>query len=124
MIELIVAIVGLCLVLLYIANTINAEEHALLKIFFIIIIVILCVLIGKSALDSENKCVQVVANETLVGNTTSYEYSTFCYTQTTTSTANIFYKGILFIVGIFLAYVVFYFAYVVFKWAERLVKRK
>lgn len=124
MIETIVAIIGFCLIMAYLSSIIDKDEHILLKLLFICVVMVSLVLLGKSSLDAQNVCRNVVANETVSGNVTSYEYTTFCFETTTSKTNFIFYNGILFIVGVFLAYVLFYFGYFVFRKIEKWVSRR
>lgn len=80
------------------------KKHFLLQILFLGFIMIIVVLIGKSAVDYKDNCAWLVKNDTLTGNTTSYTYDYICDPDTN-GTADTFYKvtvWIMRITGIYL----------------------
>jgi hypothetical protein len=68
-------------------------------------------LIPKALIDERDTCQIVVANETVAGNTTSYEHEYYCYDYTK-NTDGIFYNGIMWYIRIFGVYIFMYLLYV------------
>lgn len=82
------------------------EEHNLMRFFILLLLVTLGFLVSKTFFDARTTCETVVANSTTVSNiTTSYEYTSFCFT-TTTSTPGTFYTIMMWAYYIIIAYVV------------------
>ena len=88
--------------LLYFASQMPHENEVQdgLKIFLILFAVALSIYIPKAAMDAQTTCDWLPSNSTTVGNTTSYQYTTYCYTETA-STPTSFYKAVMWFVRIF-----------------------
>lgn len=79
---MIVTVLGIglvCAVLLALIYKLDDEKHLILQLIFIFFIFATLLLIPKAALDENTVCEVVTANETLVGNVTSYQHTTYCY---------------------------------------------
>ena len=120
--ELIIGI-GICAFLVvYFAFAWDRKEHYLLQLLASFFFIFLLILIPKVAIDSKDTCEIVIANETTIGNTTSYEHDYFCETNARTTTTT-FYKVVMWFMRLFLAYLFLYFNYV-FWIKSKIVKYK
>lgn len=109
--ELIIGIAACCIVLLYLAFSWDKKEHWLLQLFTCIFVVFLLTLVPKAGLDNKDTCEIVLANETVNGNFTSYDYMNHCESNAYT-THTTFFKSISFFTKVFIAYLFVYFNYV------------
>ena len=103
--------VGLILVFLFFklgSNEQGEEKHYFLQLLLLFFILGVVVLLGKVGLDYKNPCAWLVANDTTLGNTTSYQYTYQCGTETNT-TANTFYNLTVWIMRIVATYTCLYF---------------
>lgn len=109
--ELIIGI-GICaFLLLYFAFQWDKKEHYLLQLLTAFFFIFILLLIPKAAIDEKDTCQIVVANETIMGNTTSYDYTNYCIENVRTTSAT-FYKAIMWFIRVFLVYLFMYFNYV------------
>lgn len=87
----------------------DQKEHGFLRLILIGFFFYFLILLGKSAIDSEDHCIQFISNSTRSGNTTHFEelynYDYKC-TDTTDSTATVFYENTLRVFWLFIIYMV------------------
>lgn len=102
-----------CALVLYFAFQWDKKEHFLLQLLASFFFVSLLLLIPKAALDNQNNCNIVIANETISFNTTSYDYKYFCE-ENISNTETTFFKIIVYFQRIFYGYIILYFMYVAF----------
>lgn len=119
---IIMALVGVGLLLLYFANTLNKENHFLLVLLTLFVVLGVFILIPKAILDNQNDCEIVIQNATVIDNTTTYDYSEFCTTNTA-QTPLIFYRLMLWFSRVFIAYVFLYILYILFDRYTGLFKK-
>ena len=83
MTEAIVYLFGIGLVALIFAFIVMnvRNEHAALKYFLIAMLLVLSMMIPSAMFNARENCETVVSNSTIIDSvTTSYEYSSFCFT--------------------------------------------
>lgn len=98
--------IGIASMLLFLVmRSLKDNEHDLLKFFLMMSILSLMLLLPKVFGDAQNVCVPVIANETVTGNLTEYAHTTFCYTDST-STTNTFMTIIFWVYRGLIAYVI------------------
>jgi len=123
-IELIVGIGIVLFLLIYFAFAWDKKEHYLLQLLAAFFFIGLLILIPKSLIDDQDNCEIVIANETVVGNSTdyntTYEYKEFCITEDK-ATASIFFISISWFMRIFYTYIFLYFVYVIYL--KKLIKK-
>ena len=105
---LLLAIAVVVFLLLYFANNLE-EEHAPLRLLVFILAFSLLLFVPKVAVDNEDHCNLVVANQTVVGNITSFEYTYQC-AQATNNTARLFLRGYTFWLVVFAMYLLITFS--------------
>lgn len=116
MIEIILATIGLSFLLAYISFKLD-NKHQVMKAITLFFAIYGIFLLGKLAIDSKNICDNVIATENIIGNTTSYTYTTNCFNVTTTNTPNTIYKTGLWFTRLTFLYV---FGFVIWLVAEYL----
>lgn len=94
------------------------EKHFLLKLLMSFFFIGILLLIPKVLIDHQDNCNVVIANETVTGNVTSYEYKEHCETDTY-NTPTILYKTIMGFIRIYILYIFLYFNYVM--WFEKIL---
>lgn len=95
-------------VFLFIAFKLD-EEHGILRFAFIMFSMGLLFLIPASVIHNENVC-EVVLNDTeIVGNSTYYDYTTYCYEENGTGSS--FVKAVKYPYWLFIAYLIVYLFY-------------
>lgn len=122
---LLVGIVALCVIVLFLLYTFSTQESAFLipmQILGLAFFLSLVILVPKVAVDNKDYCSLAVANSTVVGSTTSYEYTRVCITNTNT-TSTTFYKMVLWGIRIFSVMLIIYLSYNLFKKATEWIGR-
>lgn len=109
--SLIIAISVTSFLLLHFVYKWDKEDHIFLHVLGSFFFIFMLLLVPKAALDHQNDCEIVVANETVVGNTTTYGHAEFCVTNPN-KTETIFYKLYMGFVYVFVAYMFVYLSYV------------
>jgi len=105
------AIVGIAVisaVFLFIAFKLD-EEHGLLRFAFILFAMGLLFFIPASVLHSQTSCEPVISTTELVGNTTTYDYTTYCYEESGVGVGLV--KAVKYPYWLFIAYMVVYLFY-------------
>ena len=110
MIDQIIALGIVAFLILFFVFQWDRREHFLLQLIGSFFFIYLILLIPKVMIDNQDTCEIVMANETLTGNITTYEYQNFCITNTE-NTPTLFYKIILWFIRLFISYLVLYFNY-------------
>jgi len=106
--------------LLYFTSQLE-EEHTFLKLITVFFAVGILILIPKIYIEPQ--CYSVVANETEIGNVTSYEYTSHCFSDHTESGVT-FLKATTWFYWCFISYVfLFIFYSIFFKKTQRMLKR-
>lgn len=98
------------------------ENHPLLRLVFIMGVMVSGFFIPTGVYQLQQNCNVVVANSTTAGSTISYEYTSFCYTTTTTA-PNTFYIVMWTLYQIFIIYLIVYVLILMFKPVVERVKR-
>lgn len=98
------------------------ERHGILQLLLLFFFATMIMLVGKSVNDEANYCNWNVANSTVAGSTTSYNYVYDC-SANDNSTNTIFYKSMLWFVRLFATYIVIYFIYSVLLYAGVVVPK-
>lgn len=98
--------------LVYMIFKFNSKTHVILQLAVSMFIVVLLLLIPKVLIEDQN-CDIVIQNETVSGNTTSYNYQEYCTTNENTS-AKILYKSIMWFVRFFVTYLFMYMIWAFF----------
>ena len=93
----------------------QGKNHFLLQLIILFFILAGFVLLAKATIDVQNDCSFQVTNSTVSGSDYTYNYDYVCQ-ETTTSTATIFYKIMLWFVRIFSFYILIYIFYEVMKY--------
>jgi len=101
----------------------GGNNHFLLQLLILFFIIAGFILIGKATIDLQDNCAWQVANETTVGNITTYNNDYVC-SANTNNTANIFYKGVTWFARLFATYIFLYIGYEVLKYLGWVVPRK
>lgn len=57
------------------------KKHFILQITLLLFSVILMLLVAKGAMDGKVQCDNMLMNQTVTGNTTTYQYDKVCYTE-------------------------------------------
>ena len=114
MISLIIAGGIFALILLIIVAQLNKEKHFALRLLFIAVALLMLIIVGKGALDANEKCENVINQTIEYTNATSHTitehtYSNVCYDTTNSSTANLLYKIANYLMLIFTGYIIYYF---------------
>ena len=105
------AIVGaLLLILFFKLNEAEDKKHFLLQLLLLGFVLGIIVLAGKTALDYKDDCSWLVNNDTVTGDTTSYNYTYQCHTNEN-NTASIFYNITVWVMRIVAIYILLYFVY-------------
>lgn len=117
-------LVGIALVIAYffVLQYVFGERHWLLKYLFIMGILLAGYFIPGVLLDARTQCDVVVSNSTVVVNTTSYSYTSFCYT-TSTNTPDTFYQVFAWIYYFMLAYFIIKLFYEFYQYMKPRVMR-
>ena len=103
----IIGVAVTCFILWLVGTNLKDDEHGILKFFIILTIFAILLLMPKILLDAQTVCESVVANSTVSGLTTSYEYTSFCFKQET-STTGTFMRIILWTYYVIIGYVMLY----------------
>jgi len=113
--------IGICAALLIgFMALFDKKEHVIWMLLCSFFVLYLMLLIPKAIIDNPDTCEIVKMNETVVGNTTTYQYDQVCETYTR-KTHTIFYQIMLWLIRLFVTYIFIYFNYVV--WIKsRLIK--
>lgn len=117
--DLIVAIGIVSFLFLYLAVKFKEGEHDLFKLVLIFAFFILINLLSYSAIDTN--CQLFLANETVSGSVTTYEYSEVCNSDKTTS-ESYFFRLTQWIGYIFVIYILIYLLYDWFSKTEKFGK--
>jgi len=88
----------------------TGRSHFILQLLILFFVLISLVLIGKVGLDDSNMCEFVITDSTLIANTTTYNHTYLCETNTNT-TSETFYQTTLWFFRLVLIYMFIYFAY-------------
>lgn len=114
--ELVIGAGIISFLLLYFASLIDPKNHAAFRLLLIGLAVVLFIPIGKGIIDSSSVCTSVINSTTLnaVTNVTAYTYTTHCYDVTTSTTHNVVFKVVSWLLSLFLMYVLIYFMYDIF----------
>ena len=96
--------------LLYFSFSLDKKEHWLLQLLVSFFVLGLLVIAGKVALDDKDTCDIVKLNQTVVDNTTTYNYGEFCVENTHNSTLH-YYKTIVWFFRCYVGYILMYFLY-------------
>lgn len=118
---LVVALAAFGFVLSYIGFNLDKGKHYFLQVIIIgVVIVTLGTQLPRAAIDYEQECDIVIANETVNGNVTSYEYTQQC--EDRTNAPETFAKAGFWFIRIFFAYLFFYLLFTLGKpfmeWAK------
>lgn len=105
--------------LLYLSFKIETDKHRVLQLAFLIFAFLCLLLVPKFVNDSFTICDTVVANSTYAGNTTSYEYTNYCYDRTE-NTSSSFMRLVWWLFYIFSAYLIVFLVI----WAIGLLQEK
>lgn len=106
----IAAVLGIglvCFLILYLSNSLN-NDHEHLKRYIALVFIFTLLLIPKAMMDDRDYCEVIIANETLTGNVTSYQYSRQCFTNDNT-TATSLYKIVNYMIYGVLVYAIMAF---------------
>lgn len=106
-----------CFLLAYIAFQINRErkEFMVLAVILLVLSMLLMMLIPKHLIDDESRCEIVVANATVSGNDTLYQYTTACNLDGS-NTRITFFKGWSRGITAMITFIMLYVVYNVFSW--------
>ena len=108
-----------CFLLLYIVFNLE-KNHVYLKIFTVLFVCVFIALIPKVLIDEEDYCGFVVANTTIVANTTHFEYDRTCVPNTH-KTTSLFFNAWSFYIGVILIYILIFLVwYLLNKYARKL----
>jgi len=113
--------VGVVAGLLILFSYILGEKHKILRHFLLMVVLPLLFLIPASLTMEQEVCQPVVANETVSGNYTSYEYQNYCYDDSNGSEAFIYAYGTILV--LFMIYAGIMFFGDVLKWFRNIVKK-
>lgn len=84
-----VTVVGvgvLCIILLYMMNSLDSEKHQILKMLVLLFIISIMMYIPKGIIDAQTVCETVVNTSTdLDATTTQYNYTSYCYARPETT---------------------------------------
>lgn len=98
------------------------KEHFLLRLACIFFFFGFLLLMGKAGLDANTNCEVVVANQTITGNITSFDYNYTCFPNTT-KTALFNYELLVWFLRIFVTYIFIYVLYAAFKFIRQAVSK-
>lgn len=88
------------------------DKHTVFKFFSLFFAIIGLVIVAKAGIDSKNVCSIEINNSVVSGNTTSYTYSNYCFTDTTyQKTSQIFYGFTLAYIGLLFLYLLVFLFY-------------
>lgn len=109
---LVTSLLGVAAILLIIYQVLDrkSENQYAFKVILFAFILGIILLLGKTSVDYSNHCELLLANATVAGSITTYDYGYFCIENTNT-TALTFYEITLWIARILIAYLVFAFAF-------------
>ena len=107
--------VGIIAFLMFYLSSILTEQHVLLKLLTIVFGLLFIILLSKSALENKNFCDVVVQNQTVQGNTTTFNYQHYC-NENVKTTSNTSFKLTLSYLALFFIYVFIYFNKEIFSW--------
>ncbi len=107
----------------YFAFQIKNNDDFPLKLMLLIVGMSVLVLVPKTALDNQDHCEIVKANQTAVNGTiTSYEYSRVCFADTKTTDTSLF-TTMIWLWRSFLLYIFIKFAMWIFNKLKEMVAR-
>lgn len=109
-------------ILVYLAFKLD-DQHSGLKLLNVGFAIILLVLIAKTTLDYDDNCDFVVANETVTGNLTQYDYDYLCDTNDNTTSLT-FYETMVWYVRIFMLYIFLFMSYMMLRRYTKFGKMK
>ena len=117
---LVASLIGVALILVYLAIKLTEKEDSGLGDYAILIILIgfllsILLLLSKTAVDYKDNCNWLVNSSTTNGSTTNYNYNYTCSTNTE-NTATTFYKLTLWVVRLVMAYVIIGFFFQLFQY--------
>jgi hypothetical protein len=104
MLETIIGVGFLSIILLVIAFQLE-QKHQVIKVFSLFFAIFMILMLGKLSLDSKEVCEQRISSILTIGNTTTYNYQTQCYNQTTSTTPKTVYNTTLWYFRIAFLYV-------------------
>ena len=112
--------------LLYLAHSMNEKEHFAWRLIAYSITILLFIIIAKGSIDSTTTCENLL-NNTVVNattNTTTYEYSQMCYSNTDSTTPVTFYRLIMGVITLYFGYIFIFFIWKLFKSASNFVRKR
>lgn len=114
MVEYLPFVVGAGIVsflMLYFGFNLEGEKHYLLRLITVFFALGLLLVIPSLLVEStSNVCDSVVHNSTLVGDTITYEYTSYCY-EVTLGSPSTFLKATLWFYRVFILYIILYLGY-------------
>lgn len=123
--DLVASIIGIfavCLLIMYIAFNLD-ETHFLLKLLLFFVFLVTLPLIPKVLIDNQDHCTTEIANTTITGNVTAYEYTRQCTTNTT-NTYNILYRTTTWLWYISIGYMIIFLSWRALLFFEIVVPRE
>lgn len=110
---LVLGIASVCAILSYVAFSLDLKKHWLLQIIILVFVVTLSsVVIPTVTLDYEQVCEPVVANQTVLFNTTTFQYEDHCYDRT--NVPSVFAKAGYWFIRVFFVYYFFWMLWEMF----------
>lgn len=116
---LVSCLLGVAFIVIYLAVKLMEREEIGIGDYAALILLVgfllgILLLLGKTAVDYKDNCNWLVANSTVSGSTTSYQYNYTCNTNTQ-KTASTFYNLTLWIIRLVTAYLVIGFLFTFFQ---------
>lgn len=111
--DLIIASGIIAFLLLFFAHQVNEQDHWAWRFIVYSFAVIIFILIAKGSIDGTITCEQLLNQtvENTTTNTTTYEYSRVCYSNTDSTSSVTLYRLILGLVGIYFMYIFVFFVW-------------
>lgn len=98
---------GLASFMLFFFSSQLEDKHGLLKLLSLFFTLAMLILIPATLLNAQTVCETVVNTTTVNGNSTTYDYTNYCY-ENENNTNGLFYNAILWFYRLFIAYVFIY----------------
>jgi hypothetical protein len=95
-------------------DTADGNNHFLLQLLLLFLLIGGVVLLGKAVLDSNNDCSWLANNSTVSGAVTTYDYSYYCQ-ESVNTTAHTFYSLTLWFARLVSLYIFFFISYKVLE---------
>ena len=107
--------------LMFFSTIVDKEKHKHIRTFFLLVSLPLLFLIPASLTLDKEVCEVVLDNSTVVSNTTSYDYSTYCYSNEDGSKT--FIRAFSIILVVFMIYIAFIFFADIIAWLRSIIKK-